>query len=186
MAKKSNLQRAIEEVSPEEKAKREAEKVAADAKRQKANAGIPDGYEDQSTDVVGFWMPDGDALHFTPMECRLLDSSADKTKSSCLVIGKLVAPSELSTSDGIIVQGEEGDIVGVWAKPGMAPIANLCGVPVYMYLDGHKDVGKASPMAVFAVLSKTRGTVLPVSKDTRVTSRGARDPLGLVIPEASK
>lgn len=187
MARKSKLARVIAEVSPEEKAKAELAKQATEAKRQKASAAIPDGYEDQSTDVVGFWQQDGDAIHFIPLECRLMDSTIDKTKSSCLLIGKLVGSVELVTSDGIVVVGEEGDICGIWAKPGMQPLANLCGVSVYMYLDSHKDVGKQSLMAVFAVLAKKKGTAIPITRDTRVMSRGARDALGLTIPvEAPK
>lgn len=157
-----------------------ADETELDKRRKLAQEHVPQGYEDQSTDVVGFWKQDGPAIHFIPVEARLMDSSIDKTKSSTLLIGRLIDSCELVTGDGVVVDGQPGDVLGVWAKPGMSALACLCGVPVYMYLDSHKDVGKASPMAVFAVMSKGRGTMIPVARDTRLASRGVRDTLGLV------
>jgi hypothetical protein len=165
MSKKSKLDKAIETVDPD--------------KRKLAEEHVPAGYEEQSSDVVGFWQQDGDAIHFIPTECRMMDSSLDKTKTSVLVIGKLVDGVDLVTSDDEDIYGEPGMIVGVWAKPGMAALANLCGQKVYMYLDGYKDTGKASKMAQFAVLSRAKGAALAIARDTRVHSRNTRDPLGL-------
>lgn len=163
----------------EETDSEKAKRMADDARRKAAEDSIPDGYEDQSTDVAGFWKQDGAPIHFIPIECRMMDSSIDKTKSSTLVIGRLVGKCELVDGEGVVVDGEPGDAVGIWAKPGMQALAILTGVPVYMYLDSHKDVGKASPMAVFAVMSKGRGTLLPIARDTRIASKGTRDALGL-------
>lgn len=149
--------------------------------RAAAMAAVPEGYLNQSSDVVGFWQPDGPALHFIPVECRMLDSTLDGDKTSTLVIGRLVKPLELVTGDGVVADGKPGDMVGVWARPGMAALANLANVEVYMFLDSFKDVGKPSPMAVFAVMSKKKGDKLPVAKDARNKSRASqKDALGLL------
>lgn len=169
------------------KKKKEREAVVNEAALKAAQEAIPAGFEEQSADIDGFWdptNPQSPFLHFVPMECRLSDSSIDRKKCSQLVIGKLVKPCELSTSDGVVVDGQPGDIVGVWAKPGMVALANLCGVEVYMYLDGYKDVKKASPMTTFAVMSRKRGEKIPVTRDSRVFSRDEKDPLGIVPGKA--
>lgn len=162
------------------------QKPVNSANKEAAEAAIPDGYEEQSADIAGFWIQEGPAIHFVPTECRMMDSSIDKTKTSTLVIGRLVDAVDLTTSDKVIFRGEPGDVVGVWAKPGMTALATLAGIPVYMYLDSFKDTGKASPMARFAVLSKGRGAQLPVTRDTRVASRSAKDALGIYQPKATK
>jgi hypothetical protein len=153
--------------------------IVDEEKRKRAAESAPKGYEDQSTDIVGFWDQEGEAVHFIPMEVRLMDSTIDRTKTSELIIGKLVDGVDLLDPDGKDIHCEPGMIVGVWAKPGMASIINHCGNRVYMYLDGYKDTGKASKMAEFAVLAKGKGTLIPVGRDTRMFSRDARDPLGL-------
>src|SRR5882724_559057 len=109
MARKSKLDKAIEQVDPD--------------RRKKAEEHVPAGYEEQSSDVVGFWPQDGDAIHFIPVEARAMDSSIDKSKVSMLVIGKLVDGVDLEDSDGNPIHGEPGMIVGVWAKPGMQALA---------------------------------------------------------------
>lgn len=172
MARKSKLDKAIETVDPE--------------RRKKALESVPAGYEDQSADIVGFWDQESEAIHFIPMEVRVMDSSLDKTKTSELIVGKLVDGNDLLDSDGKDIHCEPGMVVGVWAKPGMAALANLAGVKVYMYLDGYKDTGKKSKMAVFAVLARTKGDTLPVARDTRTFSRDAKDPLGLFAGKAKE
>lgn len=139
----------------------------------------PAGYQEQSTDVIGVWNMEG-PIHFIPSGCRLVDSSIDASKVSLLVVGKLVdACNFIVDGEEATVPAEPGKMVGVWAKPGMAALAGLAGVPVFMYLTGERDVGKASPMKTFAVMSKGPGNRLPVLSDTRTKSRSARDPLGL-------
>jgi hypothetical protein len=148
--------------------------------RDAAIEAIPDGYVRQSTDVSGFWVPSLGAIHFIPESYRVFDSTIDPDKTSGLIIGRLSKAMQLVTADGVMSEGEVGDIVGIWAKPGMRDIGDLAGVPVYMYLDSFKDTGKASKMAVFAILSKTKGKQLQVSKDLRSKSKGRHDPLGIL------
>lgn len=157
--------------------------------RKKNEAAIPEGYESQSSEIVGFWDPEGDGIHGVPMFCRMMDSSIDPTKTSCLVVMSLLRAGLevlLPGTDGEKVVAEEGQLIGVWAKPGMGGLSHCAGIPTFIYLDGYRDTGKASPMAVFAVLAKTRGTALPIDTDSRAKSRGARDPLGLCPVDASK
>lgn len=182
--KSAKLNRAIAESRGEET---DVEVDAVDeARRVEAAKAVPEGFVRAAADVIGYWDPKGPAIYFEPVEARLIDSHLDPSKVSCLVVGRLLAPlsgggyPHLVDGDGVISEGKEGDIVGVWAKPGMKGLGKLCGTPVYMYLDGTKDIGKPSPMAVFAVLFREPGTPIPVVADTRTKSRKAKDPLGLV------
>lgn len=140
----------------------------------KMNFTAPEGYVEQTDDVVGFW--DGDKglpLHFVPEEATLHDSGQDATKTSVLVKGTLVEASEVYLGDEVLM-AEAGERIGVWAKPGMKKIRDLGGVPVWVRQTGEKDVGKASPMKTFGVFSKTRGQPIPVVGDYRDKSAGVR------------
>jgi hypothetical protein len=136
---------------------------------------IPAGYKEQSTDIVGFWNFKTCApLHFIPKYVRLSDSNIDPNKSSTLVIGELIENCALEDKDGNEVLGGKGQLVGVWAKPGMKAISNLAGVAVYMYQDGEVDIGKPNPMILFKVMAKTRGAALVIEADYRKSSRNAK------------
>lgn len=142
----------------------------------------PAGYEEQSMDVVGFWNPEGeDPLHFIPMYARLFDSQVEPQKISALIVGAVVDPILVVTSREEHVRAEKGELIGVWAKPGMSAIRELGGEPVFMYQDGELDVGKPNPMKTFKVMSKKRGTPLPVTGDFRKKSKRASS---FLIPDS--
>lgn len=136
---------------------------------------VPAGYEERGGDVAGFWDPEYNALHFIPRTVKLMDSSIDSEKVSALVTGELVEDAELRKSgdDGEIITAKKGALVGVWYKPGMRAIRTLGGVPVYIYADGAKDVGKGNPMRTFKVLSKAKtGARILIESDSRKDSAG--------------
>jgi hypothetical protein len=133
----------------------------------------PEGYLDRGTDLDGFW-PGEEPLHFIPRGRRVFDSSLDKTKTSTLVVGELVAPATLQHPDTKApFKAGVGAKVGLWTKAGMAALRDLADVPVFMYPDGTKDVGRPSAMKVYKILSKTPGKRLPVLSDYRATSKPA-------------
>lgn len=134
----------------------------------------PEGYQVQTSDVVGFW--DGDRkypIHFIPETATLHDSDLDKTKVSILLKGRLVEPCQVYLGDDII-EADIGDMVGVWAKPGMKSIRDLGGEKVWMIYTGTKEVDKPSPMKTFEVTSVKKGYPIPVVGDYRDKSRNVR------------
>jgi hypothetical protein len=141
----------------------------------------PEGYEKHGTsDIVGFWNPervDADGavfpLHFIPLEVKAFDSKLEKHKPSILIIGKLVEACTLNAPGGEdeIIEGEAGDTVGVWYKPGMSDIKHMGGVKVWMVLTGELETGKPNPMKTFDVLSTVKGNELHVSQDLRKESK---------------
>lgn len=141
--------------------KKVAPKVAKDT--------TPAGYESRNvSDIEGFW--DGEsAIHFIPRGYSLSDSKIESRRTSVLILGELVDSLPLTTKDGE-VEGRPGFTVGIWGKPGMRALLKLCGVPVYMYPNGEKDVGKKLPMKLYEVKSKSVGTALPLTSDFRRNS----------------
>ena len=136
---------------------------------------IPSEYKEQSSDIVGFWDSlSGDTIHMIPRFARLFDSKIDPMKSSTLLIAELVEPIEVQNADGETVIADKGQTVGIWTKPGMSALRDLCGVDVYMYQDGTKEMGKGNPMYLYKVLSKARGTKLRAAADFRKRSLPAR------------
>jgi len=134
----------------------------------------PEGYQLQTSDVVGFW--DGDRkypLHFVPESATLHDSDLDASKVSVLIKGKLVEASQVYLGDDFI-NAAPGDMVGVWAKPGMKSIRDLGGEKVWLRQTGEKDVGKPSAMKTFDVFSAKKGFAIPVVGDYRDKSKGVR------------
>ncbi len=134
----------------------------------------PEGYREQTDDVVGFWDGDkGYPIHFVPEEGTLHDSGQDPTKCSVLVKGTLVEACEVYIGDEITV-ADEGERIGVWMKPGMRKLRDLGGQKVWIRQTGEKDVGTASPMKTFGVFSAEKGLPIPVVGDYRDKSKGAR------------
>jgi hypothetical protein len=134
---------------------------------------IPEGYQERTDDVKGFFNEEYGSIHFVPVEVKAMDSSQDAEKASGLIFGRLLSPCMLATKVGeetVPVQGEEGDIVGVWYKPGMRAIRNLAGEAVFMFLSGHKDVGKQNEMGVYTIMSQGQGAPLPLAEDLRKAS----------------
>lgn len=135
---------------------------------------VPEGYQERTTDVVGFWDGDkGIPLHFIPESATLHDSDLDATKVSILIRGRCVDPTEVYLGEDVDA-ADVGDLIGVWAKPGMKSIRDLGGVPVWIRQTGEKEVGKPSPMKTFGVFSKEKGQPIPVEGDYREKSKGVR------------
>ena len=133
---------------------------------------IPEGYEQRSTDIVGFWDPEASpSIHFIPLEAKLFDSQLDPAKPSTLLFGKLVDACMLKTPDDESIEGAPGDLIGVWFKPGMAALKDLAGVKAFMYPTGEMDTGKPNPMKTYEVHSQRKGTRIPVTDDKREKSR---------------
>lgn len=131
---------------------------------------IPADYVEQSTDIIGFW-PGQSPIHMVPLNVKLLDNKIDSRKTSVLITGRLVDNCDLIDSDDQPILGKKDDLVGVWYKPGMKAIVELGGVKTLIIPNGEKDIGKGSPMKLFRVLSKTKGSRLPIEADYRTTSK---------------
>ena len=146
---------------------------------------VPEGYEERSGDLVGFWNGEG-GLHFIPRAARLTDSKIDTLKSSILIVGELVESSELVYKKERIV-GTKGDRIGVWATPGMRALEGCANIPVYIHEDGEIDTGKPNPMKIYRVHAKARavGERLRVENDFRKDSRQSKLALpNLVFPHS--
>jgi len=63
-----------------------------------------------------------------------------------------------------------GTLIGVWYKPGMAPIKTLKDVPVFMFPLEERATGKQNPMIVFDVSSPKNGNPLVIDDDYRKQS----------------
>jgi hypothetical protein len=153
---------------------RAASESAEGVSENRATPKAPEGYQKQSTDIVGFWDPaKSESLHFVPLEVKLFDSKIEPHKPSAIVVGKLVDAITLLAPGGEdeVIEGKQGDIIGVWYKPGMSALKNLGGVKVFMYPNGEIDTGKPNAMKVFEVLSKTKGLPLHVTQDARKKSK---------------
>lgn len=149
-------------------------------------AEVPSGYQERTDDVKGFFNEEYGAIHFIPVEVKAMDSDQDPEKPSCLIFGRLYKPCMLDTKQGdekVQIQGEEGDIVGVWYKPGMKALRNLGGEPTWMHLSGYKDTGKRNPMAVYTILSAQLGSPLPLAEDLRRTSKAKALPFQTLASE---
>jgi hypothetical protein len=134
----------------------------------------PKGYTDQSADVVGFYDEEiQSTIHFKPIEAVLSDSTIDASRTSILIFGELVEPCELieNAKTGNVVHGKPGDMIGVWAKPGMRGLRNLCNTPVYMYPEGEKEVGKPNPMKIYKTMATKKTTLVPIVEDRRDKSK---------------
>lgn len=148
-----------------------------------------EGFEERSSDIVGTWDSDAGPIRFVPTHASVSDSKKfDKTKPSTLIFGKLTAEaplkrrSEDEDEDAETFVGKPGDLVGVWAKPGMRDIATLCGVEVIIMRDAAKDknTNKGNDMKGFRVLSReTPGVLIPITSDRREHSAGVKTYLDL-------
>jgi hypothetical protein len=153
---------------------------------------IPEGYQKQTTDIVGFWDPNivagkMTAIHFIPLEVKLFDSKLDNKKPSAVVVGKLIDPIPLNApgGEGEVTEGQAGDIIGVWYKPGMSDLKQLANVKVLMYPTGEIETGKPNPMKTFDCLSKQKGGELHVTQDARKTSRNVQVAFAGVTPSGN-
>jgi len=143
----------------------------------------PDGLTDRAGDVIGWWPPEGAGGVFcTPLYCKLFDSSQDPLKPAVMVFARLERARKLLSSDGKEpLDGQAGDLIAFWARPGMRALNNLCGASVWIAQkvddEGQpmtRDTGKGNPMKLFEVESTDGGTKLPVAEDLRVKSKGVK------------
>lgn len=151
----------------------ESTSQAGSSDRRAPKYAVPQGLQKQTDNVEGFWNPDKGPIDFIPREVRLSDSQIDPKKPSCLIIGELLEPCELTLAENEPVDGAKGDKVGVWYKPGMSAIKVLGGERVFMFEDGTQDTGKPSPMKLYEVFSAKKGKTLQVVADNRKESRNA-------------
>ncbi len=139
---------------------------------------LPEGYVEQSDDIIGVLNPDIAPAHFVPLNAALSDSKLDANKPSMLVFGTLMTDSTVyakdETGESIPVQAKAGDRVGLWTKAGMAKLRDLAGVPVFIALKGEKKTGKPNPMKVYVIASPKVGTPLQIVADRRVKSAGTK------------
>lgn len=140
----------------------------------KRTSAKPEGYRKQSMDIAGFWNPEQGPVHAIFRGASLFDNKLDKTKSSVLLFAELLEPCECVNQEDEAFTAQKGDVVGVWGKPGMRALRNLCGVPVWMQEAGEKDIGKGNPMKLFEILSPKQGTPIPILEDNRKESAGSK------------
>jgi hypothetical protein len=147
-----------------------------------------EGYKKRGTDVVGYWNPDKGVIHCIPLAAKVFDGNIQKARPSTLIIVELVDPCECvymkEDDDNEQVTTSAGDRVGIWAKPGMAPIATHFGEKVLLRYDRDekgeiktKKMKKPgmNPMKLFDVLSaRNPMKLIPVIEDTRVESAAVR------------
>ena len=155
----------------------EIEEMNADA------AKAASGFEDRTSDVVGYWDPEICDLHCIPENAKLFDGGLQPEKASGLITVKVATACVVSAGDEkdpkkkSLVRAKVGDKVGIWVKPGMKDIVQCCGVETRIALSGSKDVHKGrrgmNPMKTFAVTSDKLGTRIPVVEDRRVKSKTA-------------
>jgi len=146
-----------------------------------------EGYKKRGTDVVGFWNPDLGEIHCIPRAAKLFDSQLQKSKPSTLLLCELVEPCSAIVAkdeddDSQLVTTKIGDLVGIWAKPGMASIKMLCNEPCLIQYERNPDgsvktkamrVKGMNPMKLFDVSSaKNPMRVIPVIEDARNESAG--------------
>lgn len=135
-----------------------------------ANNSRPDGFGSISDDIEGFWdIERCSTIVVKPLYAKLSDSKLDPEKTSTLIFCELLRPCELVDRDKDGVKGEAGDLIGIWAKPGMRAIRDCCGIPTYLALTGEVDTGKPNPMKTFEVATKDKkkGGRIPIEEDNR-------------------
>lgn len=132
----------------------------------------PDGYEERTSDLVGFWDYELGPIHFIPMHAKAFDSHIEALKPSIIIVGHAVGPQKLKDADDNAIECESNDLIGVWYKPGMIRLKDLAGLRVFMYYSGEQDTGKVNPMKTFKVMTKEpKGQTLYLQDDYRKKSK---------------
>jgi hypothetical protein len=139
------------------------------------------GAKRRTSDLVGAWDPDSSGpIVFIPRHAVVGDGKKfDASKPSLLIFGELVKACMVMTkepgdTEGTPVAAKPGDMIGIWAKPGMRDLADLCGVEVVMARDVSLDkpTDKGNDMKGFRIASVKTGTRIPITIDRRDESRG--------------
>lgn len=147
----------------------------------KLTSEAPEGFVKETGDVAGFW------VQVSPIQgiirgAKLSDSQLDPEKSSALVLIQLTAPCIIDT-EGEFSVAKEGQVVGVWYKPGMRQIRSLMSQEVWIRKTAEtKDTGKGNPMIVYEVRSKNveRRAAVHILDDYREDSKPFEDGDGKV------
>lgn len=127
-------------------------------------------YQRQSDDVEGYWVPEaGVPIHGILLGAKAFDSNIEPEKPTGLLLFELIEACPV-LKDGEPVLAEVGDMVGVWAKPGMRTLKRAGGSKVWMRLEGEKEIGKPNPMKTFETLFE-RGKDIEILEDGRKESR---------------
>lgn len=138
-------------------------------------------WKKQSSDVVGHWDGKGELL-CVPHAAKIFDGSIEASKPSTLIIVELLAPCGItmgSQKKGTFKTGtaKKGDQVGVWYKPGMKAIVNLCDAPCSIIQSGERDIGKPEPMKLYEIASPGPYKRLLLLEDAREESASAKTAL---------
>lgn len=149
-------------------------KPAVDLREQ---AQVPEGFEKQNSDIVGFYNNAG-IIKFSPQFVNLDDSDLDNAKPSILMFAILIDEASCFVDkDGNQVDVMPGETIGIWYKPGMRVAAKHCGHEVYMVPSGEVDTGKPNAMRVFDCYSPAKpDSPVPVLEDRRKRSKAAKTP----------
>lgn len=137
-------------------------------------------YEVAADDVDGYWDPEKTPIHCIPIGVKLFDGSIEPSKPAMLVVARLVSPcavkKKTETGGFELKLAHPGDVVGVWAKPGMKEIRMCRDIKTYIESAGKQDTGKPNPMQKFLVKIPpgTKGESLPILEDRRDKSRHVR------------
>lgn len=141
----------------------------------------PKQYVKSTSDAAGYWT-EMEPVHFVPRGVKLMDGTkkTDDKKPSIMIVGELIEKTSLTNKEGDF-EGQVGEIVGVYYKPGMGKDIRLArGVRTWIYPDiddnGHqktRDTGRATPMKLYTVSysKQLNDERLPVLEDTRVKSK---------------
>jgi len=137
----------------------------------------PEDMRPQSDSVEGYWEDEKSAILCIPRFARVFDGNIVKERPSLLIVVELTAPTTVSLKiegedEYDVFTAEKGRMVGVWGKPGMRAIKDLCGVEVWMKRSGVKNTGKGNPMITYDIRAKQLGTRIPITEDTRDYSEG--------------
>lgn len=143
----------------------------------------PAGYRKQAQDVAGYWDPEGGPIHFVPRSVKMFDSNLESNKPSILIVGELIDAAPVNVKDddsGEMAQttAQAGEAIGVWYKPGMRALVNLCDAKVWMYQSGERKTGKPNPMKLFSVSSPGPNKKFGIVIDEREQSAGASTDFG--------
>lgn len=165
MTKSNDKKQSKEPLSPE--AKEQFERLTA-------TLNAPDDFNLKGGDLVGFWDSELSPIQCMPLSVKLFDGQIEADKPSILLTVQLTKPCAVrppSEEGGEPFAAPPGSLVGVWYKPGMKSIRDLCGVEVWMKLVGEKDTGKPNPMKVYDITWKTNGSRIPITDDLRDKSK---------------
>lgn len=134
---------------------------------------LPAEFQQVNLDIIGFWLEDR-VLECIPESVKLFDNKQDKHKPSALITAKLTKDCEVMTSDGELIEGREGQLVGIWGRPGMRDLRVLSGCRVAIVPDGEIAIkDKPNPMRAYKIYShkEDEGKQLQVDLDKREKSK---------------